>query len=198
MRVVGSGGVYAKTKDGAVRANRATYGGGQIVASGGVTLYRDGHQLSGERLVCDDKFTHATLTGGIRGRTVQGETMTAGRINYVKGQGIVATQGVAARRGNLRLRADRLTSTPTGSDLVLTGNVVVVSDDGTRILAKEARYDASAQKVYASGDVYLQDPKRGLRQHGRKLVADLKLKQATLTDVSGSGKMDVFKDKKLF
>src|SRR5690606_16843137 len=105
---------------------------------------------------------------------------------------------VKARRGELRLSADSLTSTPDGAHLTLTGNVVVTNEDGARIMSREARYDKAAQKVYATGDVYVQDPKRGLRQRGRKLVADLALKQITLSDVSGSGKMDVFKDKQLF
>lgn len=198
LRIVATSGVYASSKDGAVRAGSATWGGGQVVASNGVTLYREGHQLSGSRLVCNDKFTQAVLTGDISGQLAKGETLSAKRMVYRKGQGVVATGGVAARRGEIRLRGDNLTSTPDGSHLLLTGNVIAVSDDGTRVLAKQLRYDRAAQKVYASGDVYLQDPKRGLRQRGRELVADLRLKQATLTDVSGSGKMDVFKDKKLF
>jgi lipopolysaccharide assembly outer membrane protein LptD (OstA) len=195
LRVVASGHVYAKSKDGAVRAGSATWGGGRIVASNGVTLYRDGNRLSGLRLACDDQFTHATLTGVIHGELAKGSTLSAKQMTYHKGEGVTATGGVAARRGGLHLRADNMTSTPDGNHLVLTGNVVLTNAEGTTVNAPEARYDRVAQKIYATGDVYLRDPKRGLRQRGRKLVADLKLNQATLTDVSGSGKMDVFKDK---
>jgi lipopolysaccharide assembly outer membrane protein LptD (OstA) len=198
LRVVASGDVYAKSKDGAVRAGSATWGGGRIIASNGVTLYRDGHRLSGSRLICDDQFTHATLSGSISGQLAKGGTISAKQMTYRKGQGVVATGGVAARRGELRLRADNMTATPDGNHLLLTGHVVVTNAEGASISAPEVRYDRVAQKVYASGDVYLHDPKRGLRQRGRKLVADLKLNKATLTDVSGSGKMEVFKDKKLF
>lgn len=198
LRVVASGGVYARNSDGAVRAGSATYGGGRIVGSNGVTLYREGHRLSGSRLVCDDKFTTATLTGSINGRLANGGTVAAKQMIYRKNQGLVATGGVAARRGELRLRADKLNSTPDGQHLVLNGNVVVTHIDGTTIRAPQVRYDRRAEKIYASGNVYLHDPSRGLRQRGRGLVADLRLKEATLTGVTGSGKMDVFKDKKLF
>jgi lipopolysaccharide assembly outer membrane protein LptD (OstA) len=198
LRVVASGNVYARNKDGAVRAGSATWGGGSIVAAQGVTLYRDGHQLSGSRLVCDNQFTKAVLTGDIHGELAKGGTLTANRMTYRKDQGVTAVGGVAVRRGELRLRSDTMTATPDGNLVILTGHVVVTNDEGATIRAPQARYDRAAQKVYATGDVYLQDPKRGLRQRGRKLVADLKLHQITLTEVSGSGKMDVFKDKKLF
>jgi lipopolysaccharide export system protein LptA len=198
LRVVASDGVRAQSKDGEMRASRATWGGGQIVASGGVTLLRDGNRLSGSRLVCDDKFNQAVMTGDITGRLAKGETISAGKLTYRKGVGVVADDGVSARRGELRLRADHLTSTPDGNHIVLTGNVIITNEQGARVLSQEARYDRVAQKIYASGDVYLQDPKRGLRQRGRKLVADLKLNKATLEGVSGSGRMNVFSDKKLF
>jgi lipopolysaccharide assembly outer membrane protein LptD (OstA) len=138
------------------------------------------------------------LSGDISGQLARGGTIAAQQMTYRKNQGIVATGGVAARRGDLRLRAANMTATPDGNHLVLTGNVVVTNSEGATVSAPEVRYDRVAQKVYATGNVYLNDPGRGLRQRGRKLVADLRLNQATLTDVSGSGKMNVFKDKKLF
>lgn len=198
LHVVASDGVYASSKDGSVKAGNATWGGGRVVASGGVTLFREGHRLSGSRLICDDKFTQATLSGDINGRMAGGETIGAGVLTYRKGQGVVGTKGVSARRGELRLRADRLNASPDGDLIVLNGNVVVTNTDGATVRAPTVRYDRKAQKVFASGNVSLHDPKRGLRQSGRALVADLQLKKATLTDVTGSGKMDVFKDKKLF
>jgi len=198
LRVVASNGVYAQSKDGSVKAENATWGGGQVVASGGVTLFRDGHRLSGSRLICDDKFTLATLSGDVNGRMAKGETVGAGVLVYRKNQGVIGTKGVTARRGELRLRADAMSTSPEGDVINLKGNVVVTNTEGTTVRAPTVRYDRKAQKVFASGNVVLQDPKRGLKQSGRAFVADLTLGQATLTDVTGSGKMDVFKDKKLF
>jgi hypothetical protein len=51
--------------------------------------------------------------------------------------------------------------------------------------------------VYASGGVTVVDPQRG-QQRGRTLVADLKLNNAVLTEVSGTFSEKLFKDKKLF
>ena len=198
LRVVAGSGVFAQSKDGSVRAQNATWGGGRVVASGDVTLLRDGNRLSGSRLECDDKFTRATLSGDVNGRMAKGETLGAGVLVYRKDQGVTGTKGVSARRGELRLRAASMQTSPTGDVIDLKGNVVVTNAEGATVRAPTVRYDRKAQKVFASGMVYLQDPKRGLRQSGRALVADLKLGQVTLTDVNGSGKMDVFKDKKLF
>ena len=198
LRVVASNGVYASSKDGSVNAGNATWGGGRVVASGGVTLNRDGNRLSGSRLVCDDKFTTATLTGNVNGRLAKGETVGAGVLVYRKDQGVWGTKGVTARRGELRLRANKMNASPDGNLIALNGNVVVTNTDGATVRAPTVRYDRKAQKVFASGNVSLQDPKRGLRQSGRALVADLQLNKVTLTNVTGSGKMDVFKDKKLF
>jgi len=198
LRVVASNGVNASSSDGSVQAGNATWGGGRVVASGGVTLLRDSHRLSGSRLVTNDTFTQATLSGDVNGRLAKGETLSAGILLYRKGFAIQGREGVSARRGELRLRADTMDATPDGNFIVLKGNVVVTNLDGATVRAPVVRYDRRAQKVFASGNVSLQDPKRGLKQNGRSLVADLQLKQVTLTDVTGSGKMDVFKDKKIF
>ncbi len=198
VQVVASGGVTATNKDGNVRADSVTYGGGKIVASGGVTLNKDGHRLSGSRLVTDEKFNTATLTGNIKGRMANGATFAAGTLVYRKNSGIEARNGAQAQRGELRLQADKLTAAPDGKQILLTGNVVVTNQEGVTVRSATARYDRDAQKVFAPGAVTLNDPKRGIKQTGRGLVADLRLKEVTLTGVSGSGKMDVFKDKKLF
>jgi len=198
VQVVATGGVTATNKEGNVRASSVTYGGGKVVASGGVTLNKDGHRLSGSRLVTDEKFETATLTGNIEGRMASGETFAAGTLVYRKNSGIEARGGAQARRGELRLRADKLTAPTDGKQILLTGNVTVTNQEGVTIRSATARYDRDAQKVFAPGTVTLSDPKRGITQTGRGLVADLRLKQVTLTGVSGSSKMDVFKDKKLF
>ena len=193
-----SGGVTATNKDGTVRSGSATYGGGSIVASNGVTLLKDGHRLSGSRLTTDEKFTLATLSGDVSGRLAKGETVSARKLIYRKDQGVEGVGGVTARKGDLTLRADNLKSSADGSDIILTGNVVVSNSEGVTIRSASARYDRAAQKVFASGQVFFSDPKRGLKQRGTGLVADLDLQKATLTGVSGSGKMDVFNNKKIF
>ena len=142
--------------------------------------------------------TQTTVSGLSSGGYMAVQLHVAYSATFKKGAGIVADDGVSARRDELRLRADHLTSTPDGNHIVLTGNVVITNEQGARVLSREARYDRLAQKIYATGDVYLQDPKRGLRQRGKKLVADLKLNKATLEGVTGSGRMNVFSDKKLF
>jgi lipopolysaccharide assembly outer membrane protein LptD (OstA) len=198
LRVVASGGVTATNKDGEVRSSSATYGGGNIVASGGVTLLKDGHRLSGSRLTTDEKFTLATLSGDVSGRLAKGETISAGTLIYRKDKGVEGLGGVSARKDDLRLRADKLKASPDGNDIILTGNVVVTNSEGATIRSASARYDRAAQKVFASGQVFFTDPKRGLKQRGTGLVADLDLQKATLTGVSGSGKMNVFDNKKIF
>jgi lipopolysaccharide assembly outer membrane protein LptD (OstA) len=201
MRIVATGDVYARNSDGSVRAERVTWGGGRVIGSGNVMLQKGANTLGGARLETDDKFTSAQLSGSVSGRLSNASMVSAGSLSWQNGPGggrVLARDGVSARRGNLRLRANRMDATGDGSHATLTGNVVVTSDQGVTVRAPVVRYDKAAAKVFASGGVTFRDPQRGLQQHGKTLVADLKLKQATLTDVTGSGDMRLFKDKKLF
>jgi lipopolysaccharide assembly outer membrane protein LptD (OstA) len=148
-------------------------------------------------LSTDDKFTKATLTGGVHGEMPGGGTMSAGKAVYSNGK-VIATGGVTGRKGDLRLKADRLESSAGGRQVELTGDVTVRNSGGTSVSAPQARYDRGKNQVYAWGGVTLRDPAHHLTQHGKTLTADLNLKQAVLTEVSGSGKMNVLQGKKLF
>lgn len=200
LRVVASGDVRARVPQGDVRASHVTWGGGRVVASGGVTVRRDGYSLRGDRMESDDQFREAKLQGNIGGGLAGGGTVSAGSLVWRRdgsGSGrIIGRGGVRARRDTLTLTADNLDSTGDGSDATLTGNVKVVSDDGKTLTAPTVRYDKKAAKVYATGGVVFIDSKLGWRQEGKTLVADLELEQATLTSVKGQGNLDILKDKK--
>jgi lipopolysaccharide assembly outer membrane protein LptD (OstA) len=195
-QIVATGDVRASSPQGNVRASRVTWGGGRVVGSGGVTLQKDGNSIRGDRLESDDKFQNATLSGDVNGRMANGQTVAAGVVN-LRGDTLLAENGVTGRRGNVRLQAAKLEATRNGRNVVLTGGVTLRSDDGVVAKAPAARYDRVAGKIYASGGVTISDPERG-EQHGRTLVADLNLKQATLTEVRGNFSEKLFKNRKLF
>jgi len=203
LRLAASGDVRAQNADGAVRAARVNWGGGRVVASGGVSLRRGENTLRGEKLESDDRFRAAKLEGDIGGGFAGGGTVSA-RTLFWRAEGnssrgkITGTGGVRVRRDDLTLRADNFETSGDGARATLTGNVVVTRDDGSTVRAPKVRYDKGAQKIWATGGVSYADPKRGLRQTGKTLVADLKLQQATLTDVEGSGRMNMLSNKKLF
>ncbi|MEO6906807.1 MAG: LPS export ABC transporter periplasmic protein LptC [Abditibacteriaceae bacterium] len=195
--VTGNGAVKVQAPQGWAKANHATWKNGQISANGNVTLSHDGYSIRGDNLNTDDKFKQATLTGDVHGAMAGGGTMSAGKAVYSGGK-VVASGGVSGQKGDLRMKADRLESNADGKLVELTGNVTVRNSDGTTISAPQARYDRDKKIVYAWGDVTLHDLTHHLTQHGKTLTADLNLKQAVLTDVSGSGKMIVLQGKKLF
>jgi lipopolysaccharide assembly outer membrane protein LptD (OstA) len=195
-RIIASGGVVAQNPQGIVRAANVVWGGGRVTGTGGVTLVKDGNTIRGSRLTSDDEFKQATLSGDVSGRLARGETVSAGVVLLRNGM-VLARGGVSGRRENLRLRADTLEATRDGQNATLRGNVVVTSDDGITARAPVVRYDRKAAKVYASGGVTVIDPQRG-QQRGRTLVADLKLNNAVLTEVSGTFSEKLFKDRKLF
>jgi lipopolysaccharide assembly outer membrane protein LptD (OstA) len=202
VKILGSGGVSAKNGEGAVRASRVEWGGGRVVATGGVELVKDGNTVRAARLDSDDKFREAKLSGNIGGNLAGGGALSAGSVVWRAGGNgggrIIAHDGVSARRGALALRADKLDASGDGAHATLTGNVVVTSDKGATVRAPLVRYDRAAAKVYASGGVTFRDPQSGMEQRGKTLVADLNLQQATMTDVSGSGRTNLLQDKKLF
>jgi len=195
--VTGNGDVKVQNPQGWAKANHATWKNNRIAASGNVTLSHAGYSISGDNLSTDDKFTKATLTGGVHGEMPGGGTMSAGKAVYSNGK-VIATGGVTGRKGDLRLKADRLESSAGGRQVELTGDVTVRNSGGTSVNAPQARYDRGKNQVYAWGGVTLRDPAHHLTQHGKTLTADMNLKQAVLTEVSGSGKMNVLQGKKLF
>lgn len=195
--VTGNGAVKVQNPQGWAKANHATWKNGQISANGNVTLSHDGYSISGDKLNTNDKFNQATLTGGVHGEMPGGGSMSAAKAVYSNGK-VVATGGVSGRKGDLRLKATRLETNENGKKVELTGNVSVRNSEGITVSAPQARYDRDKNEVYAWGGVTLRDPAHDLTQHGKTLTADLNLKKAVLTDVSGSGKMNVLQGKKLF
>ena len=196
-RITASGNVYARSNEGSVRASKLTWGGGRVTATGGVTLRKGGNVLTGARLESDDQFKEAVLSGSVQGRLAQGETVAAGTLIWRNGR-VLGRNGVSARRGILTLRGNQLDATADGNHVTVTGNVVVKSDEGKTLRAPTVRYDKKTGKVFASGGVQFSDTQRGMQLRGKTLVANLKLHGATLTEVSGSGDMELFKGKKLF
>lgn len=195
--VTGNGDVKVQNPQGWAKASHATWKNHRITAQGNVTLSHDGYSISGDNLQTDDTFKVATLTGDVHGDMPGGGSVSAGKVVYSNGK-ITATGGVSGRRGDLRLTAARLESNADGRQVDLTGNVSVRNSAGTTISAPQARYDRDKNEVYAWGGVTLRDPAHKLTQHGKTLTADLNLKKAVLTDVSGSGKINVLEGKKLF
>jgi LPS export ABC transporter protein LptC len=199
-RIVASGNVFARNGMGSVRAANVTWGGGRVVAGGGVTLSKDGNVLSGASLQSDDHFKQAVLSGRVRGRMAQGETVSAGTVIWRGGRSgrVLARNGVSARRGVLTLRGDQLDATADGNHATVTGNVVVTSDEGATLRAPLVRYERKTNKVFASGGVRFSDPKRGMQLRGKTLVANLKLRGASLSEGTGSGNVELFNDMEVF
>lgn len=195
--VSGDGNVRVKTADGHASASHATWKNGQISASGNVTLSHAGYRLQGNSLQANDSFTKVTLSGDVHGSMPSGGSISASKAVYSNGE-ITATGGVSARKGNLRLHASRLESSANGKKLELHGNVTLKNGEGTTVSAPQARYNRAKNEVYAWGGVTVRDSSRNLTQHGKTLTADLNLNQAVLTDVSGSGKINILQGKKLF
>jgi lipopolysaccharide assembly outer membrane protein LptD (OstA) len=201
LRVIASGNVRARNAQGQVRAENVTWGNGQVVASGGVTMRKDGSTLSGSRLQSDDRFLNATLSGSVRGTWKQGGTVEANELRK-NGNKIIARNGVRARRDGAQMRANRLDSTVDMNNVVLAGNVEFRTADGATVRAPTLRFDRRADKVYGSGGVTYSDPSRGLRGKGKTLVVshvtDAKRREAVLTETEGSSQSKSLNDLKLF
>jgi lipopolysaccharide assembly outer membrane protein LptD (OstA) len=200
-RLNGNGVTYEK--DGAhVEANAASWGDGRVQGRGGVTLRKQGIEITGDRVDGDDKFENAQISGAVRGKMPNGGTLRAARVEK-RGDKILANEGVNATfpvtgpYKQLTVTGDRLETTADGAVAVLTGHVQVTSETGAVLRAPSARYDRQAQKITATGGVYFKDP-RGLEQRGETLVADLNLKQAVLTNVRGQVAGKLFQGKNLF
>jgi lipopolysaccharide assembly outer membrane protein LptD (OstA) len=201
LQVIAIGGVNARNKQGQVRANRVEWGNSRVLASGGVTLLKDGHTLSGARLESDQKFDNATLTGNVRGTWAAGGTVESGVLRK-NGDKIVAGNGVRARYDTLRLQAGRLDSTTSGHNILVSQSVELRSADGATVRAPQLRYDKRQDKVFGQGGVSYTDPARGLNLKGKTLVVshvtDPKRREAVLTAVQGSGNKNSLEDLKLF
>ncbi len=197
-RVVATGGAKARNKDGAASGERVVWQNHQIVATGAVKLEASGNILSGRELKSDDKFERATLSGNVSGKLADGGTVRAPRVSYdKKANRVVAEGGVSGRKDNLTLSADRFASSADGKNAVLTGNVVVKSDDGAVLRAPEVRYVEASRKLYASGGAYFEHPQRdSMKLRGQSVVYDLKTKEAVIKGSSGSTNAKIFEDLK--
>jgi lipopolysaccharide assembly outer membrane protein LptD (OstA) len=204
-RVSASGTVTARNGQGEVRASQIEWGGGRIVATGGVSLLMKGNRLTGARVESDDQFRAATLTGSVNARLAQGGVVTAQAVQWRAGKGeaprdgrFTAKNGVTAHYEKLTLRTDTLEVAGDGKTALASGNVTITNSDGATARAPRARYSQRDGKIYAEGGATFKDPRRGLELHGKTLVYDIKSQQANMNGVSGSGKMDVLDGKKLF
>jgi lipopolysaccharide assembly outer membrane protein LptD (OstA) len=195
--VTGNGDVKVQNPQGSATANHATWKNHQISASGDVTLHHAGYTLSGNSLQTDDAFKNAILSGDVHGNMPDGGSVSAAKAVYSEGK-VTATGGVSGRKGDLHLKASRMESSADGKKIELQGNVTLSNATGTTITAPQARYDRNKNEVYAWGGVTVHDPGHHLTQHGKTLTADLNLQQAVLTDVAGSGKINILQGKKLF
>jgi lipopolysaccharide assembly outer membrane protein LptD (OstA) len=202
--LVASGGARGQSAEGTVNASQVTWdeGGRRVKANGGVTMQKDGATLSGNSLDSDTEFVNATLRGNVRGRMKEGSTLSAGSVEK-RGERFYASNGATARfqtksTGVLTLTAAKLEAASDGSTATATGGVTVKSATGATARAPRATYDRKSQKVTATGGVDFYDPTRGFRQRGDKLVADLALKEARLSNPSGQVSPKTMEGIKLF
>lgn len=203
--LVATGGAHGQNAAGRVSAARVVWdeGRGHVEGSGGVTLEKDGSTLTGATLNSDTKFLKAVLNGNVHGRMQDGSTLTSGTLEK-RGDRFFASNGATAKfkskgsLGVLTLRGARLEAAADGSTAQATGGVTVSTATGATARAPQATYNRATGKITATGGVDFVDPQRGLRQHGDTLVADVNLKQITLSNVRGQGSAELFKGKKLF
>lgn len=199
-----SDGAQARNASGDVRAARVTWdeAARRVVASGGVTLHRDGATLAGQTLTSDTAFQNATLSGRVRGQMRDGSTLRAGTLQK-RGDQFFASEGATAQLpnggalGTLTLRAPRIVAAADGSTARATGGVTVISSTGARAVAPQATYNRRTGKILATGGVDFFDPQRGTL-HGDTLSADLGLKQVALSNGRGQAPTELLGGKKLF
>ena len=199
---VGSGGVKASNERGTVRAQSATWTGGEkgaIEASGNVEIRAQDAVLRGARGRSDTSFQNATLSGDVRAQMTDGSTLAAPQVEK-RGPKLVASGGATARfqtpkAGVLTLRAQRIETTIGGQSASATGDVRLNSPEGARASAARATYNRANGKVNASGGVTYDDPKRKISNQGESLEADLKLESAVILGARGqsSGDLKLFK-----
>lgn len=203
--VKGSGGVRASNKDGRLKADTATWSGGEngnVVASGGVEIVSDGTTIRGARGTSDAKFGVATLSGNVRATLDDGSILNAPQVRK-SGEKVAATGGATAQfktRGDwglLTLKAPRIDTTIKGQTARASGGVNIKSAGGATATAPVATYNRATEKVVASGGVTYRDPKRG-ELKGKTLTADLRLQSAQMTGVEAQSSGDMFDGKSLF
>ena len=203
--IEGEGGVTATGEQGRVKAQSATWSGGEngdIVARGGVEIVSDGTTIVGARGTSDAAFQTATLSGDVRATLKDGSTLRAPQVRK-NGEQIVASGGTTAQfktsgeLGLLTVKAPRVETTIAGQSARASGGVDLKSDGGATARAPSATYDRASQKIVTSGPVTYQDPKRG-EITGKSLKADLKLQSAVIAGANAQANVNIFEDKKLF
>ena len=208
-RIVATGDVRARTKDGTMRGQRVTWNGKNAVATGGVSLQKSGNVLNGQRLETDAKFGTALLSGGVSGSLVNGSTFSANQMRWnrvldnrvLPNNGRIAARGgVVLRKQGVVLRGANLDASGDGKNVLLSGGVVATEQDGARVEAQTARYDAARATIVANGDVSYRDA-AGNRLRGSDLVAHIAgntFKNATMNNVQGKGTSQILSGKTLF
>ncbi|HEX9996780.1 MAG TPA: LPS export ABC transporter periplasmic protein LptC [Abditibacterium sp.] len=200
-----AGGARGENASGKVSAPSVMWdeSSGRVEASGGVQMQKDGAILSGNTLNSDSKFENAILRGNVRGKMQDGSTLVAGALEK-RGERFFASNRSTARfqskgaLGVLTIQSAKIEAAADGSSAIASGGVVVSSAAGATARAPRAIYNRAKNQIVASGGVDFHDPSRGLKQRGDTLVADLALKQITLSNVRGQGSSTLFEGKKLF
>lgn len=160
-RIEASGGVFARTNQGSVRARSATWSGntetGSVSASGNVQITGQGGTLRGARAQSDAKFQNATLTGAVSGNLRDGTRIRAGQLEK-RGENFVASRGASATLPDGTLvSAGRVEG--SGENAIATGGASATLRDGTRVRAN--RVEKRADNVVATGGARASLQKRG-------------------------------------
>lgn len=87
------------------------------------------------------------------------------------------------------LTADKATVDEKSEDLRAIGNVVVVSDDGSKLETDELIWDNSRRKIFANGQVTIKT--QGGIEKGIGFESDPDLKRWTMREVVGSSEEEV-------
>ncbi|BCM90757.1 LPS-assembly protein LptD [Abditibacteriota bacterium] len=145
-----SGGVFARTNQGTLRARSATWSGnaenGSVSASGGVQINAQGGTLRGSRGQSDAKFQNAVLTGSVNGNLRDGTRIRAGQLEK-HGETYVASRGASATLPDGTLvTAGRVEG--SGQNAVATGGATATLRDGTHLRAN--RVEKRGTKVVAT------------------------------------------------
>ena len=198
-----SGNVNGTLRDGTrIRAGQLEKRGQNFVASRGASAkLKDGTLVSANRV--EGSGDNATATGGASATLKDGTRIRANRVEK-RGESVVASGGASAtlqKRGSLgrvQVTAANVEGDTSASRVVASNGVVLRAQNGTTVRAPEAIYERATGKITATGGVSLVDPVRHLSQTGSSLVADLAMKEVTISDVNGRGRTDVLSGKGLF
>ena len=150
-RIEASGGVFARTTKGSVRAQNATWQGnaqdGTVSASGNVRIQAQGGLLRGARGQSDSGFQNATLSGDVSGTLQDGTRIRAGQLEKRGGNYIASRGALATLKDGTLVSANRVEG--SGQNATATGGATATLKDGTRIRAN--RVEKRGEAVVATG-----------------------------------------------